>query len=388
MDIRSAITTTGTLIVQGDVLNLASNISATGGTTLAGNTVELSTPITLGNNDIILGANTNVTSSSTNYFKTTGTGIVKRSIASGGSFIFPVGNTTYNPVTITNNTGSSDEFSVRVANDVLTSGTTGSPITDKVVNRTWHIGKTNVNANAGIDLSFQWEANQELGTLTDYKLSHYGSFWAPASGNSGAVSINGTTKTMTHTGYTGTFSPFSIGSTGSALPVSWLDFTAKSIGQTIELNWRTASERNTKDFQVQHSINALQWNSLGELPAAGNSNGIRSYRFVHEGSFKNSLQHYYRILQRDLDGKFSYSKVIKIDHSDALNEVELYPNPTSDVLHVQLKKSQEIRLMNLSGKIVWEGQLAAGHNEIIVSSYPAGTYFLQTGSGVYRVLLQ
>ena len=174
----------------------------------------------------------------------------------------------------------------------------------------------------------------------------------------------------------------------SLLPVTWLSFTGKKVQQGVELNWSTSTEQNTKDFQVQHSINAQQWTAVGGLPAAGNSNIVRNYQYLHEGPFKNSMQHYYRILQRDLDGKFSYSKVIRIEYPESVTDVVLYPNPASDVLHVNLTERQELRLVNMQGVVVWKGVLPAGRHEIPVSNFAAGNYILQAGKGTYKVMIR
>ncbi|RYE19695.1 MAG: DUF11 domain-containing protein, partial [Sphingobacteriales bacterium] len=54
------------------------------------------------------------------------------------------------------------------------------------------------------------------------------------------------------------FSDYAIGSS-AVLPVTWLDFSAKVQQSTVALEWRTASEQNSKEFLVQHSIDAMQW---------------------------------------------------------------------------------------------------------------------------------
>jgi Fibronectin type III domain/Secretion system C-terminal sorting domain len=174
----------------------------------------------------------------------------------------------------------------------------------------------------------------------------------------------------------------------SLLPVTWLNFTGKKVQEGIELNWSTSTEQNTADFEVQHSINAQQWSAVGTLPAAGNSSTVRNYQYVHQGPFKTSLQHYYRILQRDLDGKFSYSKVIRIDYPEAARDLVLYPNPASDVLHVSLTERLELRLVNTQGVVVWKGVLPAGRHEIPVSNFAAGNYILQAGKEAYKVMIQ
>lgn len=380
-----------TISGTGSISNL--EISKSSGTVTLSGDQTLSGDLTLSSGKLFLGNNTlTVTgsisgASSSNYIATTGTGTLLRNITNGSSFTFPVGNSTYNPITI-DNTGTTDNFWVQVADQVLDGGTSGTAITDKIVNRTWLIGKTNASTNAGVNITLQWEQNEELGTITNHKLSHYGSSWALAAGISGSVTTSGTTKTMTHTGYTGTFSPFSIGGEGSVLPVTWLSFTGKKVQQGVELRWSTSSEQNTKDFQVQHSINAQQWTTVSSLPSAGNSNTVRNYRFVHEGPFKNSKQYYYRILQRDLDDKFSYSNVIRIENTEGVTDVVVYPNPASDLLHVDLTERQEIKLVNLQGVVVWKGVLPAGRHDIPVSNFATGNYILQAGKRTYKVVIQ
>lgn len=191
-----------------------------------------------------------------------------------------------------------------------------------------------------------------------------------------AVSVNGSgNQVMT----SGTF---------GVLPLQWGKFDAQQKADSVLLTWTTLQEQNTQDFQVQHSINAQQWTAVGTLPAAGNSNTVRNYQYVHQGPFKTSMQHYYRILQRDLDGKFSYSKVIRIEYPEAATDVVLYPNPTSDILNVHLTEREEIRLVNMQGIVVWKGVLPAGRHEIPVSHFAAGNYILQAGKGTYKVMIQ
>lgn len=354
--------------------------------TVSGVLTLTSGKLSVGNNTLtVTGSITGASSS--NYIATTGTGTLYRSISGSSTFLFPVGNSTYNPVSITN-TGTTDNFWIRVADDVLEGGSTGNPITDKIVNRTWHIGKTNATINAGVNMTFQWEQNEEVGSVTNHKLSHYGTYWAPAMGTSGSVSVNGTTKSLTHTGYAGTFSPFAIGGLNSTLPVTWHSVSGKIVSQGVEVNWSTSTEQNTQDFQVQHSNNTQQWSTLGIVPAAGTSHSIRTYSFVHQGPFFKGAGNYYRILQRDLDGKSSFSKIIKIDDIFPTNKMIVYPNPASDVIRVVLPVRQTLTLLNMHGEVLWKDVLPAGSHALPVSNFAAGTYILQTGSDNYKVIIR
>ena len=123
---------------------------------------------TLGNFNATWGAVLESSKDSTpqSYVKTNGTGVLTIS-TSTVPVLFPVGNSTYNGVTLTNNTGTIDTYSVSVSDGVLTSGTTGTAM-NNVVNRTWKITKTGANtAGYGTDLTFEWNSSDIAGNVTD-----------------------------------------------------------------------------------------------------------------------------------------------------------------------------------------------------------------------------
>ena len=175
--------------------------------------------------------------------------------------------------------------------------------------------------------------------------------------------------------------------TGS-LPVTWLSFTATKQFNTVQLNWATASETNTRDFVVEYSNNAQQWTSLSTIPAAGNSTTTRNYSYVHQNPLKGNNYNYYRILQRDIDDKFSYSKIVSIIFNEPGADLQVYPNPVQDQLTIFLAESQLVRLVNAAGATVWKGQLPAGRNTIPVKTYSKGIYVLTAGMQSQRVLIQ
>jgi hypothetical protein len=119
---------------------------------------------TLGNYNATIGSV--IESSATAFVKTNGTGQLISNTSTVPN-LFPVGNSSYNPVTITNNTGTADTFSVSVSDGVLDAGTTGNAMTD-VINRTWKITKTNGNSGGyGVDLTFAWTAVSDVSGLVD-----------------------------------------------------------------------------------------------------------------------------------------------------------------------------------------------------------------------------
>jgi hypothetical protein len=312
----------------------------------------------LGGNNLTLGAGiTTINNTNTNYFQTNGTGKVIRTIPTGSNLLFPIGKMAYNPLSVENNTGAQDVFSVRVLDSVFLNGTTGPLITTPHVRVTWDISKTNPNADPGVDFEFGWNADQEVGSFSSYELNHYGPSWSFAVGTSNAPSGT-TTKTMSHTGYTGTFSPFAISQGTSALPVELLSFTAQCEGNSVKLRWQTASELNSMFFDVEKSRDGINWTLAERVTAAGNSTQTLDYLATDIESINGVV--YYRLNQLDLDGASKiYEPISAQCESDVDFSAVLFPNPSSGKLTIEINNTKaqnvHIQICGTDGKSIMEG---------------------------------
>ncbi|MDI6804734.1 MAG: choice-of-anchor D domain-containing protein [Bacteroidota bacterium] len=116
-----------------------------------------------------------------NYIKTTGTGGLKRNVASA-DITFPIGTSTnYNPV-VMNNTGTADKFTVRVKSTF-----DNSPVDiNKVVNRQWTIDEE-VAGGSNASIILQWNLAEEASSFNrnvDLLVSRYtGTAWQGKSAN-------------------------------------------------------------------------------------------------------------------------------------------------------------------------------------------------------------
>lgn len=84
------------------------------------------------------------------------------------------------------------------------------------------------------------------------------------------------------------------------LPVEMLDFSGEDIGPAVDLSWVTASENNSSHFILERSADALQFNAIAQLPAAGNSQAILHYGYQDEFAFQGVV--YYRLKEVDNNG--------------------------------------------------------------------------------------
>ena len=293
-----------------------------------------------GSNKIIVLGNYTLTASSfsgnssTNYVQTNGTGKLKMNVANNSTVLFPVSNSSYNPVSITNNTGSSDDFSVKVYDEVYTNGLTGAVFTTPRIKRTWDISKTYANGGSGINFTFNWNP-AEVDNVTSPMLNHYnGTDWDAQTGTT-----TYTANSMTYVGYTGTFSPFAISSTGNPLPVTLTQFSATCASDYVELNWQTASEQNSDVYIIERSENGIEWAPIDEMKAAGNSNQTIDYSYNDYDKVRGTL--YYQLQQVDLDGKTkTYGPISATCHQEDL-EVSIYPNPTDGDYSILVASNRE-----------------------------------------------
>ncbi len=319
--------------------------------------------------------------SANSYIKTNGSGKLKLNIGQNTTVLFPVGNSAYNPVSITNKTGMADDFDVLILDEVYANGTNGAIWNSPRIKRTWNIGKTNANAGSGVDFVFNWNTGEEV-LLVSPKFYHYeGGTWVHQSGSNSS-----TATSFTYTGFTGSFSPFAIGDQSILLPVNWLSFTAKKQNDAVQLNWSTASELNTKDYVVEHSSDGTHWNAIGQVAAAQNSNQIQQYAFIHSNPvFGNN---FYRLLQRDISGHASYSRVVNLYFDAEKTNIQVYPNPVADgMMNVKLDKSTVVEMYNNAGILVMRKKLNAGTSLIDVRSFNKGSYILKANAEVIKVII-
>lgn len=367
--------TIGSLKVNrsGKTLTLGSNAIVGAIDLTAGN-------VDIGNNELVISTSSSNASASS-YIKISGTGKVKKSISNGSNFTFPVGNTAYNPITITNNNASPDNFTVNLLDEVYMSynNTTGVGTTLSTaprVKRTWNIGKENANSST-IDFVFNWNASEESTTLTTPTLYHFESgSWVKQTGTTSVLN-----RTLTYSGYNGTFSPFAIGEANISLPVNWLAFTAAPVHGTVKLNWSTASEQNNAHFEIERSADAMMFSKVGIVLASLNPLVRNDYQYIDQSPITGHS--FYRLRQVDRDGKFSYSSVLQVNGVLATG-YKVWTIPGQDLLNVDIPQSVtgavDLMIFDLKGSLIQQKQILPGHNSINLSKTNAG--------GLYYIKIQ
>lgn len=166
------------------------------------------------------------------------------------------------------------------------------------------------------------------------------------------------------------------------LPVSLINFDLQTLNKkTIRLFWSTTKEQNLDYFSIEKSTNAISWEVLCKVEGKGNSVTIQNYSTIDLNPFKSIT--YYRLKQVDLDGKFSYSKILSnsITNNSSIN---IYPNPASNQINFT-EIQNEIEVYNSMRQIVI--QKKRNIKTVSIEHLPNGIYYIKTDKTSYKFIL-
>ncbi|CAN5652425.1 hypothetical protein BH11BAC5_BH11BAC5_33610 [soil metagenome] len=119
------------------------------------------------------------------------------------------------------------------------------------------------------------------------------------------------------------------------LPIRFISFNAKCASGKVGLTWATTQEQNSSRFDIERSSDGIHWMVIGRQPAAGDSNGERSYSFIDNNSLPAG---YYRIAEHDLNGRVQYTGTLR-SLCNAGDSFSLWPNPVTDKATISIASS-------------------------------------------------
>ena len=233
-----------------------------------------------------------------------------------GRFLLPVGasDVLFNVATdsvssspvIINNSGDRDYFGVNVKNGVYSQGTSGDTIMQEAVNKTWNIFEA-LYGGSNATITFQWNAADEL-PLFDRNNVYAAHYINGAWDNGNTYAASGSNPyTVTRTGVT-SFSPFSIASSATILPVNFVNVNARLVNKDAIVTWQVANESSVSYYNVQRSADAKKFTTIGSLTKLFNTAALHSYSYidVNAAEIVNAKNIYYRLQEVDEDGKQNF----------------------------------------------------------------------------------
>ncbi|MBF9222893.1 T9SS type A sorting domain-containing protein [Hymenobacter ruricola] len=169
------------------------------------------------------------------------------------------------------------------------------------------------------------------------------------------------------------------------LPVALVSFTAECRGTDVALSWRTASEKNSRGFEVQRAADGQKFTALSFVEGLGTSATGGSYAFTDRSATGAA---YYRLRQVDADGTESYSPVATASCGTtglAPARLTLLPNPAQGRVQVLGATGGTVQLLDLTGRLL--RQQPAGETLSLEGLAP-GVYLVRNGAQSARLQVQ
>ena len=252
------------------------------------------------------------------------------------------------------------------------------------------------NAVRGTSPALPINGGDAIGIANLYVTQYHGTGTAPGNYTGSAVFINPDDNnivwnntlsrweiTFAVTGFSG----FYVHTITGTLPLHLISFSGskQSIGNVLQ--WHTNNESNAKEFTVERSDDGSSFGTIGNVAAKGIDNA--SYNFTDHKTFAGKV--FYRLKMTDNNGKFTYSKVIRLINETA-DRLTVYPNPVTDKTTLQFSDKKLIgsmaKIIDMSGKMLQSFIIKNNYETVDLSGLSAGIYILQTVNGTALKLIK
>lgn len=209
----------------------------------------------------------------------------------------------------------------------------------------------------------------------------------PAAGYSGNVTFN--YSAYDNNGNLSNVAAYTIPvGTLTTLPLSLLNFSGQRNSNDIVLQWKTENEINVDHFEVEYSIDGINFINGGLVSA--NNGAVNNYQLTLY-NFTQPL-YYIRLKSVDRDGRFTYSNVVVVRMNGGKNQISIYPNPATDFVNAELgnnaKGDYKLQLIDATGRTVnTKAVTNAQSNQLITiqrGGLASGVYVLKIISSHYN----
>lgn len=170
------------------------------------------------------------------------------------------------------------------------------------------------------------------------------------------------------------------------LPIKLSKFDVEVSEEDVIVNWRTESEIDNDFFDIEQSIDGINFESVATIDGAGDSNDPIDYTFTLRNALENHPEGlFYRLRQTDFDGTTSYSWVVFTGSNSAFQSenLKIFPNPASDLINLTYPNIRDVKIFNTTGQLVNEA-IYDGRESISmdVSGLEPGLYIVTVNSEI------
>ncbi|HEY0677462.1 MAG TPA: T9SS type A sorting domain-containing protein [Chitinophagaceae bacterium] len=167
----------------------------------------------------------------------------------------------------------------------------------------------------------------------------------------------------------------------AVLPVSLLSFQGNLADGIVKLTWTTTREVSSSHFVIEKSLDGTTYSAIGQVQS-GVSGGM--YSFIDKTALGKI--NYYRLKSVDVDGQYTYSRVISIRNDGSLVVLKLTPNPVVTNLNLSFRSEKAeavtVSFYDQMGRQVKRYNLQANkglnaYNLTDLQNMPSGNYTVE-----------
>jgi Pregnancy-associated plasma protein-A/Secretion system C-terminal sorting domain len=205
------------------------------------------------------------------------------------------------------------------------------------------------------------------------------------------VTTLGSGTTVFTASFTG-FSNFFLVDAGVALAVELTDFSGiVTSDRNSLLSWTTASEQDNRQFDIEVSRDGVNFDLLGTIASHGNANHDQHYEYLHADPQPGIS--FYRLKQTDLDGKYTYSKIVALTINNPFTKAFVYPVPAKNTITIEFGKiiaKVDITIFSADLRTVKQESINApsAKKEINIGNLRPGVYFIRYTSGTTNEIMR
>lgn len=177
----------------------------------------------------------------------------------------------------------------------------------------------------------------------------------------------------------------------AVLPLTLNAFNGFAENCGVKLTWQTANEINVNQYIVEKSLDGTNFSAIGAVSAKCNlATGTNcDYQFAQA---LQASAAYFRLKMVDADGKYSYSKVIRLVNNCATSSslrISVSPNPVRKAFILNLSEAlsddADLEIVTVSGKVMHQQKIARNSStaNILLPSYmPSGQYIIKVRTSI------
>jgi Bacterial lectin/Secretion system C-terminal sorting domain/N-terminal domain of BNR-repeat neuraminidase len=165
------------------------------------------------------------------------------------------------------------------------------------------------------------------------------------------------------------------------LPIELANFSVNCQDGIRKVGWTTYSEISNDYFTIERSVDGINFEELGTVLGAGNSNTLLNYSWIDSAPLQSTS--YYRLKQTDFNGEYSYSD-LSASTCKITGGINIYPNPSTGTFTFEYISEEEnliIEIYNMAGQLVQQKAfnnlpLGISRKEIDLGTIDNGVYFV------------